>query len=246
MHDSGEAAWNMAVDQAICEATADPNRQTTAATLRFYTWDRPTLSVGYFQKSDDLPEQFRRLANVRRATGGGAILHDYELTYSLTLATANGDHGADLRLYRSVHQAFARFLGKQGIAARPYQLTSQRNQFDTSHQDDFLCFRRRTDLDLVVSGYKVLGSAQRRSRGAILQHGSLLLQASPHAPQLPGIADLTSKCLEPGQVAQRVCSLLSEQMGVSFSEGQLTEDEQSLAERIVDQRFAAGRWWSRR
>src|SRR4051812_36941289 len=81
-----EGAWNMAVDEALGEAAAE----TKIATLRFYGWSRPTLSLGYFQKHDE------RVAHVgsagcelvRRASGGGAIVHDRELTYSLALPCA--------------------------------------------------------------------------------------------------------------------------------------------------------------
>src|SRR5688500_20216584 len=76
-------AWNMAVDEALLESAALENR----CTLRFYRWSEPTLSLGYFQRYEDRRQHAASLscACVRRASGGGAILHDHELTYSLAV-----------------------------------------------------------------------------------------------------------------------------------------------------------------
>jgi lipoate-protein ligase A len=121
-------------------------------------------------------------------TGGGAIVHDHELTYSIIIPQTNRSHGADSPLYQSVHQAIISALQTVGISATRFGNASTH----TGSHEPFLCFQRRTREDLVVSGYKVLGSAQRRGGLGILQHGSLLLASSAAAPELPGLWNLTA------------------------------------------------------
>lgn len=189
---------NMAVDQALLDACEN------TPVLRFYRWQEPTLSLGYFQPAQQ--RQFHQASQscpmLRRATGGGAIVHDRELTYSLVVpVTMAPTRTADL--YDVIHQAFCHWLIQAGLSAFP---------FDRQHWVDgvtvdskaFLCFQRRADGDVVswaghqpVSdhrydhpGYKLLGSAQRKQKNALLQHGSILLGRSQAAPELPGLMDL--------------------------------------------------------
>jgi lipoate-protein ligase A len=251
-HRGGSAGWNMAVDQSILESVGQSavSRIEPAATLRFYTWQTPTLSLGYFQSSDDSSPRFDNLAHVRRSTGGGAILHHHELTYSLSVATQPGEHGARNDLYRCVHDAVISELSRLSVTARPYRLSAGAvkalNKRPASSGDEFLCFQRRTDEDLIVSGYKVLGSAQRRAKGALLQHGSLLLRSSEFAAELPGIFDLTSKSLDAQSLASRIAATIGELIGVTFCPGELTKHENSRADEILTDRFESSSWWSRR
>ncbi|MCA9139876.1 MAG: hypothetical protein KDB00_24050 [Planctomycetales bacterium] len=240
----GSAAWNMAVDQAIAESISVPAESDLpiGATLRFYTWAEPTLSLGYFQFARDASPRFDQIARVRRSTGGGAILHHHELTYSLTVPTNPGEHGARNDLYRGVHAAFVATLDCFGATTRPY-LLDKRHQ---GQSDPFLCFQRRTDEDLILCGYKVLGSAQRRVRGAIMQHGSLLLRSSPFADELPGIFDLTSMEVGVTPIVKEVTARIGTSLNLSFAEGRLTTAERERAGGLVEQRFAADQWWSRR
>jgi lipoate-protein ligase A len=242
----------MAVDQSILESVGRSanSGMEDAATLRFYTWQVPTLSLGYFQPSNDCSHRFDKLARVRRSTGGGAILHHHELTYSLSIATPPGEHGARHDLYRGVHDAVIAELSRLSVTAQPFRLSSgaagKMNKRTHSSENEFLCFRRRTEEDLIVSGYKILGSAQRRSKRSVLQHGSLLLRASEFASELPGIFDLTSKSLDPHALASRIGAAIGDLIGVTFSAGELTEDEKDRADKIVADRYGSQSWWTRR
>lgn len=240
----GDAAWNMAVDQAIAESTSERagTGQPTAATLRFYTWAEPTLSLGYFQSSEDSSPRFDGIERVRRSTGGGAILHHHELTYSLTVPTKPGEHGARSDLYRAVHAAFVTAMDGWGVTIKPHSVDKR----PQNQADPFLCFQRRTDEDLILSGYKVLGSAQRRVKHAVMQHGSLLLRASSHASELPGIADLTSIVIDIAQFTADLAAVLGNALNISFETGPLTTDEGARASLVVVQRFANKTWWTRR
>ncbi|MCO8124201.1 lipoate--protein ligase family protein [Stieleria sp. TO1_6] len=246
----GSAAGNMSLDQAILESVdsaavagaAGIGGVATEPTLRFYTWASPTLSLGYFQSHRDSSPRFQTLERVRRSTGGGAILHHHELTYSLTVPVPARDHGARTELYHGVHLAIASVLSQFGVTARRYGDGHPR----WPGEDSFLCFQRRTAEDLIVSGYKVLGSAQRRSKRAVLQHGSLLLRASEFAPELPGVFDLTSVQIEHGDLVQRLSQQIGALLAVNFQTGAASDSERSRAEEITAQRFSSPAWWSRR
>lgn len=187
---------NMSIDQAMLLQTAEDG----IARLRIYRWDKPTVSLGYFQKFEDFQafNPAEDLSVVRRATGGGAIVHHYDWTYSITLPAAQAGavaHGASPRLYDSVHGAVIGWLGQHQVAAelwsnQPLPEVQQSSAVCNAGGCSFLCFERRHAGDVIVDNFKVMGSAQRRHGQALLQHGSLLLQTSPLATSLVGLAEL--------------------------------------------------------
>lgn len=237
---SHSAAMNMAIDQAILQSVDAGGPPT----LRFYGWSRPSLSLGYFQKLADRNQHHpsKSIDCVRRSTGGGAIVHHRELTYSIALPTPRNDTGARQELYRAAHDGFIRTLAKHGVrATRHADITGR-----LSAEADFLCFRRRTDDDLIVCGYKVLGSAQRRSRSAVLQHGSLLIQASEFAPELPGLSDLMSRRIDAGEFARVFAEDLAAALQLQWAQGALSDAENGLAAEIEQSRFGSSDWINRR
>ncbi len=240
----GAAAWNMALDQALLESVSEAAEkdEPVQPVLRFYLWEQPTLSLGYFQSRQDSSPRFDSIDRVRRSTGGGAILHHHELTYSLTMPTRAGERGARHDLYQGVHECVVAALSKFGVRAKPYRLDVPQS----SRDDLFLCFQRRTDVDLIVSGYKILGSAQRRAKRAILQHGSLLLKASVYSAELPGIFDLTSIEMAIPSLVSEIADETKQRMGIQWSEGASTAAERQRAEMIQSERFQSDRWWNRR
>ncbi|MDA1015291.1 MAG: lipoate--protein ligase [Planctomycetota bacterium] len=198
---SGE--WNMAVDEALLEHAADHSIRS----VRVYGWKEPTVSLGYFQDIDEFADHptWSKLPAVRRLSGGGAILHHHEITYSCCLPASDrwSRHPPDL--YDAVHGAIVDLLRPAGV---PIQKRGQR----LSDDSQFLCFARGDERDLVIGEHKVMGSAQRRRRGAVLQHGSLLLRRSEYAPQFPGLFDfglnfapnLISEARMAGQIGQSI------------------------------------------
>lgn len=198
-------SWNMAVDETLLESAIE--RQT--CTLRLYRWSEATLSLGYFQP-EDAARRDPRLASlpaVRRLSGGGAILHHHEITYSCTIPPNHPLAADPLQLYDRVHEQIVGILKDCGIPA------VLRGQAIRSPDEPFLCFGRGDPRDIVLDGHKILGSAQRRRRGAVLQHGSLLLSRSPYAPEFPGIAELAPHAILPdrltAELAARVVHLLA-------------------------------------
>lgn len=167
---------NMARDEHLLYA-----ERWRPAALRIYAWNPPTLSLGCFQRFAqiaDLPDELRRLPVVRRQTGGGAIVHADEVTYCLVLDETIPLAGrAPTDLYRLVHDAWRAALAEQGVETR---LAPEHFPLPTPRGGPFLCFERPGRTDLLLDGVKVLGSAQRRTNGRVLQHGSLLLGAFEH------------------------------------------------------------------
>jgi lipoate-protein ligase A len=232
-------SWNMAVDEALLEYAA-----SGGWTLRFYAWRTPTLSLGYFQTCHDRHTHIasRVLPMVRRASGGGAIVHDRELTYSLSGPTESASSSAAQRRFRAVHAAWVEVLAALGVEAHLCQ--SARPALPAA--GPFLCFQRHAVGDVLVGGFKVAGSAQRRRHGAILQHGSVLLGTSAAAPELPGLADLAG--VRPGvqEWIELALGPLSGTLKMHFDRRQLTLPEMARAENLVADQYGLPRWNERR
>ena len=229
----------MAVDEALLESAA----ASGGACLRFYFWSQPTLSLGYFQRSADreLHAASQACPLVRRATGGGAILHDRELTYSLTAPTCGGrrfDAGA---LYAAVHEALVDFLRGCEIEA-----TLCTTPAETGREQPFLCFERRAAGDVLLAGAKIAGSAQRRRNGAVLQHGSLLLSKSPQAPELAGVEDLAGRPMNTEELARGWTERLSQCLGLRFTAAEFTPRELQRGKLLQAEKFDATAWRERR
>src|SRR4051812_42296912 len=169
----------MALDEALLHTAENEG----TATLRFYGWREPTLSLGYFQQHADrtLHSASENCTLVRRASGGGAILHDRELTYSIALPKAHPLALHAEPLYLATHRSLPAALVQFGVRADLCQPAE--NGRRATSDEPFLCFQRRTYGDVLVGRAKVCGSAQRRQRGAVLQHGSILLAQSAFAPE---------------------------------------------------------------
>jgi lipoyl(octanoyl) transferase len=172
---SGEAvgAWNMALDEAILEAVG---RGESPPTLRLFAWSPPCLSIGYSQPvadvdSDAVDRYCWHL--VRRPTGGRAILHTDELTYSV-IAPLHEPRvaGSVLESYRRLSVALVESLRMLGIsvqANKEYPTTVKTNSGGP------VCFDVPSNYEITVDGKKLIGSAQARRMGGVLQHGSLPL-----------------------------------------------------------------------
>ena len=246
--------WNMSVDEVLLREAAERG----TGSLRFYAWSEPTLSLGYFQASADRRQHAasREAAMVRRQTGGGAIVHDRELTYSIALPPDHGVARQSLALYATVHDVFIGAIGEllPGLAAE-WSLARYENPASKG-EEPFLCFARRARGDVVatpgqvggqaVRDWKILGSAQRRYRGALLQHGSLLIGRSLAAPELAGIEDLTSDRLAIDALRSRVAEQLGEQLALGTRASDLPDALRSRADDLAQQKYGHPAWTNRR
>lgn len=161
---------NMAIDEALLEGDEH-------CVLRLYGWEPAALSLGHFQVEDERELQPFRDAGidvVRRITGGGAILHAHELTYSLCGNVGEGPFAGGVEdSYTLVHEAWIRALSTFGVAA--HHANSAPRSLRHVEQP-FLCFSRSTKWDVIADGAKLIGSAKRERRGRALQHGSIVLR----------------------------------------------------------------------
>ena len=227
----------MAVDEAVLKSASDIGQST----LRFYGWQPATLSLGYFQQLQDrnLHQASRDCMIVRRASGGGAILHDIELTYAFATPVSIRRSGAEA-MYFSFHETLVAALSEFGVEARLHR--SDEGLRDTP----FLCFERRADGDVVCQGYKVAGSAQRRWKNALLQHGSILIRKSLYAPELPGLSDLANFSGDAQTIVERWLPKLSTELKTDFHRGTLTDKEFETVRELRSEKFSRDSWIGRR
>lgn len=232
--------WNMAVDEVLMEWAAESGR----CCLRFYRWREPTLSLGYFQAYADRAHHLasRNCPAVRRTSGGGAILHDVELTYSIVLPKKHQLAAKRLALYKLFHEALVGVLRERGVTA---SICKGPNESEDGRQA-FLCFQRRAPGDVLVEESKIAGSAQRRSPGAVLQHGSVLLNRSAAAPELPGANDLSEKPISDGQLIDAWLRELGHGLCLTWQDGALAEAERDRALQLVQAKYGSHNWTKNR
>ena len=233
-------AWNMAIDEALLHSAAAAGQWT----LRFYKWSSPTLSLGYFQRYQDRRHhaESQSVECVRRSTGGGAILHDHEITYCLTCPAGDRVSQKNQALYFAVHRALRLALAQQEISVELHPGLKR----DTS-EEPFLCFQRREHGDIVFGdirreNYKVCGSAQRRCKTAVLQHGSLILRTSASAPRIQGLAEVAHGEIQEERLLADWASALSAELQLTFRSASLTDWEMEVAERNLGEKYSAESW----
>jgi lipoate-protein ligase A len=258
--------WNMAVDETLLESAADDGQ----CTLRFYRWQQPTLSLGYFQTYADRwrHEPSSRSAAVRRASGGGAIMHDIELTYSFAVPSRHPLAIDRLGFYRAMHTTLIEALAEWRIEAcmvgenqppaidpgcKESSFFSLAQAFGPGAADrpsldvqPFLCFQRRSPGDVLVGRTKVAGSAQRRCRGAVLQHGSVLLARSPAAPELAGLKELVDKTIGPEELAESWLARLGATMPGNLPSGRLSDAQRRRAAVLATEKYGSAAWTENR
>lgn len=177
--DSGECspAFNMALDEALMEWHGAGK---IPPVIRFYGWNPPTLSIGYFQKVDREINMDSVISHglgfVRRPTGGRGVLHEHELTYSVIVSE---EHPAMPKTvteaYRVISEGILKGFHQLGLEAYFAVPKTAEERDSLKNPRSAVCFDAPSWYELVVEGRKVAGSAQTRQKGVILQHGSILL-----------------------------------------------------------------------
>lgn len=232
--------WNMAVDEMLL-GSASESRELT---LRIYRWSPATLSLGYFQSHLDRAQHSpsSEIAWVRRPSGGGAIVHDDEVTYSLAIPPGHRFARDSQSLYRLVHAIIVELLADYRICAAINETTIAR----PPSAEPFLCFQRRAVGDILIGHDKVVGSAQRKRHGTILQHGSILLGTSAAAPELPGIETLAARKLPEAIWTQEFPARLAERTGETLAPQSLNDVEVQVAQDILAATFDHVEWNEKR
>ena len=190
--DSGPACGreNMLIDERLLDQVT---REALPATLRLYSWDPPAVSVGRFQNSETAVNAEtcarRGIDIVRRVTGGRAVLHDRELTYSIVARTSDPLFPGDvLGAYKTIAAGLLAGLKKLGIQAEMVSRSNRHAALVKKRDKEPSCFSSPSWYEVLVNGRKIIGSAQRRVAGAFLQHGSILIRHDPvlEAEVIPG------------------------------------------------------------
>ncbi len=226
---------NMALDEALLRTAV-----RGGASLRFYGWAAPTLSLGYFQPEAVRGEDDRLAALpwLRRPSGGGTLVHHHEVTYAVALPPGEAWQGGRTAQgwLKYVHEIIAAALADLGVTARLHVPSSG------ERCPGCLCFRQFAPGDLLIGAAKVVGSAQRRLRGALLQHGAVLLAQSGFTPTLPGVAELTGRVLETVDVCTAVAERFREATGWGLEAGEVTPEEDRAAATLVAEKYTADAW----
>jgi lipoate-protein ligase A len=223
---------NMAADEVLLESAG-----AGVASLRLYGWATATASLGYFQPARLLREDplLAALPFVRRPSGGDTLVHHHEVTYALGLPAGKPWQGKE-PWPRRMHAILTTALRELGVEARPYEGAGQ-EAFTGP-----LCFHHLTDGDLLIDVAKVVGSAQRRHQGALLQHGAVLLARSPHAPSLPGIRELSGRDLGVEAVCTAVAHAFTRLTGWELVPSEWTTAERQRVQALAEEKYSQDDW----
>jgi len=232
---------NMAIDQALLRLH---ERGAAPPTLRLYRWDPPAVSLGYFQRRHKLDfEACRRLGLdvVRRPTGGRAVLHLGDLTYSLVAGLPEGVPSSPVAAYRLLCEGLLAGLKLLGIEAE-----TGREKVKPPQPE--ICFLRAAAADIVHRGRKFIGSAQTWRGDSLLQHGSIVLAPQTEAlaavfgasvEELAGrvtsLSEILLRGVDAREVGEAVQAGLAQALGVVFEAGELSPGEWALAHEIAAQ-----------
>lgn len=222
-----DPGFNMGLDEALLEADEAP------PTVRFYTWDPDTLSLGYFQRFADVPaasgiDGRKPGALVRRITGGGAIHHVHELTFSLVAPLAQRIYQGSLASsYERVHAVVAAALAQFGIQASLRGASSLESDIPATG----MCFHKSSALDLVWDAKKGVGSAQRRTRGRVLHHGSIKLESSLFEGRIASVRE-SARRVQPNEFAAVLRDSFERVLEIRLAAGVPEAHERSRARRL--------------
>lgn len=254
-----DGATNMAIDEAILSSVAAGG---SLPTLRFYAWEPPCVSVGYSQSMRDAVDldTCRRdgVTWVRRPTGGRAILHTDELTYSIAVpASEKRVLGGVVESYRRLSRGL--MAGLRLLDLEVGQAEEMREK-PTDHSA--ACFDAPSHYETTVRGKKLVGSAQARRQKTVLQHGALPLTGDVTRLvsylQLSGderialcaelqrraitLEEVLGRVVPAREVAEALVQGFAEALNLHLEPGKLTHQEQALARRLREEKYTDDGW----
>jgi lipoate-protein ligase A len=253
----------MALDEAIAISV---RKGSSAPALRLYSWDRPSVTLGCFQKIRDIDIEYCRDASipvVRRPTGGRAILHNKELTYSFSVKTDNDLFSKGIfDSYKKISAAFYLALLKLGLPPvtelRKERHSSRRVEsptFVTRHSKSPLCFQSASYGEITINSKKVIGSAQKRWTDGLLQQGSI--PYSIDEPEvlkifrLPSVLDIKGALaglmeavpdLSDEKFRNVVKISFEEAFNIEFISALPSQEEEILAQKLDSEKYRTEEW----
>ncbi len=214
-HDRRPPAWNMACDEWLLSRAEWLARPV----LRTYAWDRPSVSIGYFQV---FPENFPNV--VRRPTGGALVVHDADLTFTVTLPPSHPWRRlGSVERYALIHERVARVFERRGVSSSLAMKGSNETTTLKRHRDPSLCFAQHSRYDVIVHGVKVAGGAQRVTREGLLHQGSI--QGGDH-----------------WRVSSDELRLAWESFGARFTSLHLAADEEEVVSGLAASKYSTREW----
>lgn len=263
---------NMAVDEAIMIAH---KKGLVPPTIRFYQWSPPAVSLGYFQ---DLKKEINvkvcqdiGIDIVRRPTGGKAVLHDQELTYSFIIKENDPlVNDSILETYKKISGGIIRGLSYLGIKTELVPLRGKlenhllgRSDKARIHHLDFksICFSVPSQYEVQVEGKKIVGSAQVRKGGVVLQHGSLLIKLEKdklfsvfNFPSVQireklkskfkatSLEEILKRKIDFSELSNILPRGFEEEFGVRLVESKLTEPEEKIFKDLLEDKYLTYEW----
>jgi lipoyl(octanoyl) transferase len=248
-----DGATNMAIDEAISRAV---QAGLVLPTLRFFGWNPACLSLGQAQPGADVDREACRAAGVdvvRRPTGGRAILHTDELTYSV-IAPDNDPRvvGTIVESYRRLSEGLLNGLKLMGVPTRQVQ------QPDGHDRDQGpVCFEVPSNYEIVFGGKKLVGSAQMRKPGVVLQHGTIPLHGDiarialylTSRPDLDRVRQRATtveaaigRVIDFDTAAHLMAQGMAETLNLDLQPSELTDQERVWAEELRREKYAADAW----
>jgi len=247
---SGE--WNMAVDSALLKSA---ELGVSAPALRLYEWDRPTLSYGYLQEKDgwidlDYLEK-NRIPIVRRPTGGRALVHDDEVTYSVIIPSSSPLYGSLRQIYGMVSDAIKKALDDIGVK-------TGEGKTQPGSRNSALCHSAKTSFEISLEGRKIVCGAQRRFKSSAIQHGAIALSVDKERDlscfiwrdeadrkmavrKMGGLNDFLEKRVSADTVRKALINAFEKLYGIEFEKGELTPVEREAANALTGQTRAIRR-----
>ncbi|MBW2980357.1 lipoate--protein ligase family protein [Candidatus Woesearchaeota archaeon] len=241
------AAMNMAIDEALL--------QSKEPVLRLYQWKPSALSLGYFQDIKDINVkecEKRKIEIVRRLTGGKTIFHDKELTYSFVTDEKEMPKSI-IESYKIISKGILYALKSLGISA------SMKKSIKKNKNKSPVCFNEPSYYEVVVNGKKIVGSAQKRFNGKLLQHGSILVDVD--YDKLISLFNLKDKEKSVEISKKRITSIkefnkrisikklkkylkegFEKNLGIKLVNDKLTKDELKLAKKLAKDKYSTKNW----
>ena len=243
------AAMNMGIDEAILIAQKEqPN-----PTLRFYDWTAPAFSFGYFQdialEVDVEACRSEGIELVKRMTGGGTVVHGWDVTYTLILPRHTREMGIS-EAYQLLGRSLVKAFEELNIPAECYTA-----KVDTNASSENICLTNPAENDVMCNGKKLAGVSVRRNRNGILFQGYISLDMPPD-PILKRVSkhleiqemlceksaaiNMEGRFITKGSLIQAICETF--EVGITFNSGKLSETEKAQAETLVRTKYATEAW----
>jgi len=250
-----DAYMNMALDEALFESFC--SQPYAKPIFRIYRWKSPAFSIGVSQKPQDILDldkcRAQNLAYVRRITGGGIILHDQEITYSLVIPQGFcGSPRAISASFKAICEFLLIFYRKLGLnpsfaVNEPYNgVVGRSSQF---------CFAGREKYDIVIKGKKIGGNAQKRSTKAIFQHGSIpldidralvekftSLECTEELRDVAALGELVASLDTVENLIRRLKDSFIEAFKIDACDSILTQDELFSAQELNKEKYSTDLW----